>query len=151
MADSWVKLCHNTDTFFSHDSVPKKQNNFFDGVSINALRESRKKRLHERQNLFPEMAGSSTNFSRSSEACLTFFSVGISLHGTSSGQLLDLGLTRLQQIAEIIKKVGEGSFGKVYQARDRATGALRAVKVTRIKSKVSSTQASTQLCVRQKY
>lgn len=139
MTENWGSLCFQKHPLFSQAIVQENQTNFFAGVSLGAFRESRNKRLQERQSFFSEMAGRATNFSTSSETREQHVFGGNIFPGTTSGQLIEPGLLRLHKSYDLVKKVGEGSFGKVYQARDRASGALRAVKITNLKSILSLT------------
>lgn len=53
------------------------------------------------------------------------------LHG-SKVNCFCLFVTNLQENYEKLEKIGEGTYGKVYKARDKTTGQIVALKKTRL-------------------
>lgn len=60
------------------------------------------------------------------------------LDGRRRHRPLNTPVVAMQENYEKIEKVGEGTYGKVYKARDRNTGRLVALKKTRLEVRVRS-------------
>ena len=141
MAES-NKLCVSDHPIFRHLQSAIKHRNFFEGVSHRDIRESIRERPNENPDEECSLAGNGLFFPTKARAHL-FRTLESSNHietGTRPG--IESSLVRLHQSCLLANKLGEGSFGSVYEARDRVTGSLRAVKIIALKQGSASLSQS---------
>ena len=127
---------------FSHLKPEVKQKNFFKSLTGRGLTGTLSESPKENQEDLPPMAGNGLFFPTMA-AALQSQALESNKHletGTRPG--IESSLVRLHQSCLLANKLGKGSFGSVYEARDKVTGSLRAVKIIALKQGSASLSQS---------
>ena len=120
------------DALFPMES--KETQDIFQHVSLESIREARKKALQSRQTS-PRMAGTRSIQETSSGIPNSLSKEERPKLQTDRSMTYEIDQTRLHENVRILKLVGEGHFGKVYKVMNPKEGIQKAAKVITTKSR----------------
>lgn len=129
-------FCMFSHPLFSHFKQQKGNKNFFKDFGVTTQLNSAKDLIIPReQKRLPVLAGSESIFAaHPTQRVFSDFRQDETSE-TRNYQFFEPSLTRVHQNYQLVKKLGQGCFGSVYEARDKASGSPRAIKMVNPKRK----------------